>query len=83
MSSIKLSEAQVGRKYLIVKIEGEGLVKRRILDMGLTPGTEITVVKVAPLGDPIEIMIKGFPISIRKGEASSVIVREVSEGVGL
>jgi len=74
---IRLSRAKVGRIYRVVRVEGAGLVKRRILDLGLLPGLEIKVVRKAPLGDPIEIIAKGNPISIRKAEAEKIILEEV------
>jgi len=74
---IRLSRAKVGRIYRVVRVEGAGLVKRRILDLGLLPGLEIKVIRKAPLGDPIEIIAKGNPISIRKTEAEKIILEEV------
>ena len=74
---IRLSRAEVGKIYRVVRVEGVGLVKRRILDLGLLPGLEIKVVRKAPLGDPIEIIAKGNPISIRKAEAEKIILEEV------
>jgi len=76
---IRLSDAKIGETYRIVRIEGAGLVKRRILDLGLLPGLRIKVVRKAPLGDPIEIIAKGNPISIRSSEAERVILEEVKE----
>ena len=58
----------------MVKLHGEGAVKRRIMDMGLTRGTEVTVQKVAPLGDPIELTVRGYQLSIRKADAEMVEV---------
>jgi ferrous iron transport protein A len=74
---MKLSEAEVGREYVIVKIDASGLVKRRILDLGLLPGLKIKVLRRAPLGDPIEVLVKGNPLTIRGSEANHVIVEEV------
>ena len=74
---LRLSRAEVGKTYRVVRVEGAGLVKRRILDLGLLPGLEIKVVRKAPLGDPIEIIAKGNPISIRKTEAEKIILEEV------
>ena len=74
---VRLSNAKIGKTYRIVRIEGAGLVKRRILDLGLLPGLRIKVVRKAPLGDPIEIIAKGYPISIRRAEAEQVILEEV------
>ena len=56
------------------RLVGEGAVKRRIMDMGITKGTEVYVRKVAPLGDPIEVTVRGFELSLRKGEAENVLV---------
>ena len=64
-----LREIQVGEKSKVVKIHGEGKVKRRIMDMGITKGTEIFVRKVAPLGDPVEITVRGYELSLRKDDA--------------
>ena len=74
---LKLSEAKVGRKYLVVKIDGKGLVKRRIMDLGILPNSIVEVIRIAPLGDPIEILSRGVPISIRRSEASLIVVKEV------
>ena len=64
-----LRDIQVGDKSKVVKIHGEGKVKRRIMDMGITKGTEIFVRKVAPLGDPVEITVRGYELSLRKDDA--------------
>ena len=69
-----LREVTVGGKAKVVKIHGEGAVKRRIMDMGITRGEEIYVRKVAPLGDPIEITVRGYELSIRKADAESIEV---------
>ena len=69
-----LKEIPVGGKAKVVKIHGEGAVKRRIMDMGITKGVEIFVRKVAPLGDPIEITVRGYELSIRKADAESIEV---------
>lgn len=65
--------------YRIVKIEGTRMVRRRILDLGLLPGLKIKIVRRAPLKDPVEVVVKGNPISIRRAEASYVILEEVEE----
>ncbi|MCD6368292.1 MAG: FeoA domain-containing protein [Thermoproteales archaeon] len=62
-----------------MRVEGRGFVKRRMLDMGLTPGVKVKIVRVAPLGDPLDIVVRGYNLSIRKNEASLVIVREVTQ----
>ena len=69
-----LDQLQVGETAKVVRLNGEGAVKRRIMDMGLTKGTAVTVRKVAPLGDPIELTIRGYELSIRKDEAEKVEV---------
>ena len=70
-----LKEVEVGKTATVVRLNGEGAVKRRIMDMGLTKGTEVEVVKVAPIGDPIELAVRGYSLSIRKDEAAMVEVK--------
>lgn len=69
-----LREVKIGETVKVVKLHGEGPVKRRIMDMGITKGTDIYVRKVAPLGDPIEVTVRGFELSLRKNEAQNVLV---------
>ncbi len=69
-----LRDVPVGDTVRVAKLTGEGAIKRRIMDMGLTKGTEVTVRKVAPLGDPIEVTVRGFELSLRKDEAQNVLV---------
>ena len=69
-----LKDITPGNAAKIVRINGAGPVKRRIMDMGLTKGTEVTVRKVAPLGDPIELTVRGYELSIRKDEAAAIDV---------
>ena len=69
-----LRNVPVGSTAKVVKIHGEGAVKRRIMDMGITKGEEICVRKVAPLGDPIEITVRGYELSLRKADAESIEV---------
>ena len=64
-----LRDASIGDTVKVVKLHGEGAVKRRIMDMGLTRGVEIYVRKVAPLGDPIEVTVRGYELSLRKADA--------------
>ncbi|SFG14064.1 FeoA family protein [Oribacterium sp. WCC10] len=64
-----LRDIAVGQSSTVLKIHGEGALKRRIMDMGITKGTDILVRKVAPLGDPIEITVRGYELSIRKDDA--------------
>lgn len=67
-----LKEAGIGSTVTVVKVGGEGALKRRIMDMGVTKGTEIYVRKVAPLGDPLEVTIRGYELSIRKADAEMI-----------
>lgn len=69
-----LKEVQIGQTIRIVKLHGEGAVKRRIMDMGITKGVEVYVRKVAPLGDPIEITVRGYELSLRKVDAEMIEV---------
>ena len=69
-----LKEAAIGSTVKVVRINGEGAIKRRIMDMGITRGIEIYVRKVAPLGDPVEITVRGYELSIRKADAEMVLV---------
>ena len=69
-----LRDVKIGETVTVVKLHGEGAVKRRIMDMGITRGTEIYVRKVAPLGDPIEVTVRGYELSIRKADAEMVEV---------
>ena len=71
-----LRDAKVGTTVIVSKIEGEGAYKRRIMDMGITKGCEIYIRKVAPLGDPVEITIRGYELSLRKQDAQCVPVSE-------
>lgn len=70
-----LGDVQVGGSATIVKLHGEGALRRHLMDLGLIKGTPFTVVKVAPLGDPIEITVRGYELSIRKEEAAIVEVQ--------
>ena len=69
-----LKEIACGKTVKVIKLTGDGPVKRRIMDMGITKGTEIFVRKVAPLGDPIEITIRGYELSLRKLDAQMILV---------
>ena len=69
-----LKNAKVGSTVKVVKLNGEGAVKRRIMDMGITKGTEIYVRKAAPLGDPIEVTVRGYELSLRKADAEMIEV---------
>ncbi len=69
-----LKEVSVGQTVKVAKLDGEGAVKRRIMDMGITKGVEVYVRKVAPLGDPIEVTVRGYELSIRKADAAMIEV---------
>ena len=69
-----LKETKVGDTVRVVKLHGEGAVKRRIMDMGLTKGVDVQIRKVAPLGDPIEVTVRGYELSIRKADAEMIEV---------
>ena len=69
-----LKDVKIGGKATVKKIHGEGAIKRRIMDMGLTKGTEVIVRKVAPLGDPIEMTVRNYELSLRKADAEMVEV---------
>ena len=69
-----LKEVRIGGTCRVVKLHGEGAVKRRIMDMGITKGVEIYVRKVAPLGDPIEVTVRGYELSLRKADAEMIEV---------
>lgn len=72
-----LRETRIGETVKVVKLHGEGAVKRRIMDMGITKGTEIYVRKVAPLGDPVELTVRGYELSLRKADAEMIEVEAV------
>ena len=67
-----LRNAKVGQTVKVVKLHGEGAIKRRIMDMGLTRGTEVYIRKVAPLGDPVEVTVRNYELSIRKADAEMI-----------
>ena len=71
-----LKDVQVGESVVVAKLHGEGPVKRRIMDMGITKGVEILVRKVAPLGDPVEVTVRGYELSLRKADAEMIQVKE-------
>ena len=71
----ELREVPCGKTVTIQKLVGSGAIKRRIMDMGLTKGTEVYVRKVAPLGDPMELTVRGYELSVRKGDAEMIEVR--------
>ena len=71
-----LKDVTVGETVTVKKIHGEGAIKRRIMDMGITKGVEVNIRKVAPLGDPVEITVRGYELSLRKADAESIEVEE-------
>ena len=71
-----LGEAKVGSTVVVTKIDGDGAYKRRIMDMGITKGVDIYVRKVAPLGDPMELNVRGYELSVRKADAEMVEINE-------
>ena len=70
-----LGDAKVGSTVFVTKIEGDGAYKRRIMDMGITKGSELYIRKVAPLGDPVEITVRGYELTVRKDDAQCVQVK--------
>ena len=69
-----LKDAKIGDTVKVVKLHGEGPIKRRIMDMGITQGTEVYIRKVAPLGDPMEVTVRGYELSVRKADAQMIDV---------
>ena len=69
-----LKDIKVGQSAVVVKLHGEGAIKRRIMDMGITKGIEVKVRKVAPLGDPLELTVRGYELSLRKADAETIEV---------
>ena len=67
-----LKDAKIGQNVIVVKLHGEGAIRRRIMDMGITKNVEIHIRKVAPLGDPIEINVRGYELSLRKADAEMI-----------
>ena len=74
-----LRQAKIGQTVKVVKLHGAGAVKRRIMDMGITRGVEVYVRKVAPLGDPIEVTVRGYELSLRKADAEMIEIAETEE----
>ena len=72
-----LKDVKVGKRAKVLKVSGEGAIRRRIMDMGITKGVEIYVRKVAPLGDPMEIFVRGYELSLRKADADMVEVEGI------
>lgn len=74
---LTLRDVAIGDSCKVVKLHGEGAIKRRIMDMGLTKGVEVKIVKVAPLGDPIEMTVRGYELSLRKADAELIEVEKI------
>lgn len=74
MSMQTLKDVKIGKTATVLKVEGQGALRRRIMDMGITKGVEIYVRKVAPLGDPIEVTVRGYELSLRKADAEMILV---------
>jgi Fe2+ transport system protein FeoA len=77
---VQLDKMKIGSSGLIKRVEGEGKIRRRLFDMGVTPGANVLIKKQAPLGDPIEITLRGYELSLRKTEAKNVLV-EIEESL--
>ncbi|EGS30174.1 FeoA domain protein [Peptoniphilus sp. oral taxon 375 str. F0436] len=77
MEVLTLRDAKIGESYRVKRISGQGAVKRRIMDMGLTKNAGFTVVKVAPLGDPVQIHLRGYQLSLRKQDAEMVQIEPI------
>ena len=74
-----LDEVQPGKTVVIVTVGGQGLLRRRLLEMGLTPKTKVKVRKIAPMGDPIEVYLRSYVLTLRKDDASKIEVKEVND----
>ena len=75
--TLRLNQVRIGRTVRVVRVHGEGALRQRILDMGLTKNAEVKVLKMAPFGDPIEMTVRGFELSLRKAEAACVEVESI------
>jgi len=79
MNSSTLNNLKIGQKGKVIRISGDPAIKRRLLDMGIVPNVEVKVEKLAPLGDPIDILVKGYHLTLRKEEASSITVEVIEK----
>lgn len=77
MDNLTLRDSAVGKNYEVIKINGKGPLKRRIMDMGITKGAQIYIRKVAPLGDPVQINLRNYELSIRKEDAELIVIKEI------
>jgi len=80
MDTKTLKDAEVGNYYIVKKINGRGPLKRRIMDMGITKNSEIYITKVAPLGDPVQINIRNYEMSIRRPDAELIEIEKIEKG---
>jgi Fe2+ transport system protein FeoA len=76
---VTLKDLQIGKSGHVLEVGGEKILRRRLLEMGITPGTVLTVKKAAPMGDPIEILLRGYVLSLRLSDAERITVQEVSQ----
>jgi Fe2+ transport system protein FeoA len=74
-----LAELEIGGRAIVAKVHGEGAIRRRLFDMGITPGAEVYLRKKAPLGDPIEIALRGYELTLRKSEAANVEISAITK----
>ncbi len=79
INQVPLHQLQVGQRGVVLQVGGKGPARQRMMDMGLVPGAEVKVMRVAPLGDPVEFQLRGYNLSLRKSDAHAITVR-VSEG---
>ncbi len=77
-----LDKLKIGKSAVITRVGGEGALRRRLLDMGLTPNTKIFIRKIAPMGDPIELCLRGYELTLRKEDANKIDVSELNAGCG-
>ena len=74
-----LAELEIGGRAIVAKVHGEGAIRRRLFEMGITPGAEVYLRKKAPLGDPIEIALRGYELTLRKSEAANVEISAITK----
>ena len=80
-NQVTLDRLSAGQRGIVVHVGGQGAARRRMMDMGLVPGSEVKMVRVAPLGDPVEFEVKGYSLSLRKSEARAITVEIIEEEV--
>jgi len=76
-----LDELEIGKKSRIIAVRGQGALRNRLLDMGLTPHTEVMVRKMAPMGDPVELMLRGYELTLRKDDARNIEIERIDHGI--